>query len=286
MKNGNIGDFFKGADGSLNFLGKLLMIAIVWIVGKVIIEILHRFLFKSFQKRNATDPKRERRMKTVLNLVFNTVRVIIYFFIIVIFLDTLGVDTKSVIATAGIASVAIGFGAQSLVKDAISGIFILSENQYDLGEYVKIKADTEHVGTVKNFSVRSTKLLDAEGGLHTIPNGTITSVINYSREMINYFLVYPVSYLVKHSDATDAANEALLEYYDDVGKDFMTSAPIVQGVKSFEENCYNIQILFSCKVSDQWQLSRALNNCLLKKWEEKKFASPSVKTFLRGEYDA
>lgn len=176
--------------GNLNVLGKLLMIIAIFIVGMIIVAIMKRVLYKYIDRKKAPNYS---RMRTVIVLLINVVRVIVYFFATIFFLEIIGIDTKSLIATAGIMSVAIGFGAQSLVKDAISGIFILTEAQYDVGDYVRINADKEHVGTVVDFSVRTTKIRDASGSLHMIPNGTITSVINHSRERFTYFLTYPVA---------------------------------------------------------------------------------------------
>ena len=124
----------------------------------------------------------EKRSETLHKLVKSAVRYTIYFIAFFQILATVGVNTTSIVASAGIASVAIGFGAQNLVKDIISGFFIILEGQFDVGDNVKIYNQAAFIaeGSVLSLGLRSTKIRSKGGEIYFIPNGTINQVINYS----------------------------------------------------------------------------------------------------------
>ena len=110
-----------------------------------------------------------------MNILNSAVRYLLYFVGAMTILERLGVPTGSIIATAGIGGLAIGFGAQNLVRDVITGFFILMENQYAVGDFVQI-GDVS--GIVEEMGIRVTKLRDRGGALHIIPNGLIQQVTN------------------------------------------------------------------------------------------------------------
>ena len=117
-------------------------------------------------------------MRTLGGVVVNMGNMLVLFAIILILLRIFKVDTGPVLAGAGIIGLVIGFGTQSLIKDFVSGLFILIENQYNVGDRVKIGT---FEGEVKKITIRSTILEDNEGRIIYLPNGTITTVINYSQ---------------------------------------------------------------------------------------------------------
>ena len=124
----------------------------------------------------------EKRSETLHKLIRSAIRYTIYFIAFFQILSTLGINTTSIVASAGIASVAIGFGAQSLVKDIISGFFIILEGQFDVGDEVKLYNQAAFIagGSVMSLGLRSTKIRSGNGEIYFIPNGSINQVINYS----------------------------------------------------------------------------------------------------------
>jgi len=106
-------------------------------------------------------------------------------------LQVVGIDIKPLLASAGIAGLAIGFGAQTLVKDVINGFFLLVENQFDVGDVVKVSGVQ---GTVESLTMRRTVLRDADGTVHTIPNSAITIVSNLTRDWTQLAMHISVAY--------------------------------------------------------------------------------------------
>ena len=182
MKN-----IFHNMDLWLNILEKALLIVIIIVVAIIGVKILNKIIDYIMTTRDNANKKfkikfNEKRSETLHKLVKSAVRYTVYFIAFFQILATVGVNTTSIVASAGIASVAIGFGAQNLVKDIISGFFIILEGQFDVGDNVKIYNQAAFIaeGSVLSLGLRSTKIRSKGGEIYFIPNGTINQVINYS----------------------------------------------------------------------------------------------------------
>ena len=154
------------------------------ILAFIIIKILHKLIEKFFTTKYGTKRvgKSNKRAKTMVNLLQNVVSYVVWFIVATTILSNLGIRVESIIAGAGVVGLAIGFGAQALVKDVITGFFIIFENQFDVGDYVKINTTGTTVaeGTVQSISMRSTRILSFEGDLTILPNGTMNEIVNFS----------------------------------------------------------------------------------------------------------
>ena len=176
-------------------LEKLLLIIGIFIIASILVRIFNKIIDYVMTTSDNANKKfnikfNEKRSETLHKLVKSAVRYTIYFIAFFQVLSILGVNTTSIVASAGIASVAIGFGAQSLVKDIISGFFIILEGQFDVGDNVKIYNQAAFIagGYVISLGLRSTKIRSKDGEVYFIPNGTINQVVNYSL-MYNLALV-------------------------------------------------------------------------------------------------
>lgn len=154
------------------------------ILAFIIIKILHKLIEKFFTTKYGTKRvgKSNKRAKTMVNLLQNVVSYVVWFIVATTILSNLGIRVESIIAGAGVVGLAIGFGAQALVKDVITGFFIIFENQFDVGDYVKINTTGTTVaeGTVQFIGMRSTRILSFEGDLTILPNGTMNEIVNFS----------------------------------------------------------------------------------------------------------
>ena len=176
-------------------LEKLLLIIGIFIIASILVRIFNKIIDYVMTTSDNANKKfnikfNEKRSETLHKLVKSAVRYTIYFIAFFQVLSILGVNTTSIVASAGIASVAIGFGAQSLVKDIISGFFIILEGQFDVGDNVKIYNQAAFIagGYVMSLGLRSTKIRSKDGEVYFIPNWTINQVVNYSL-MYNLALV-------------------------------------------------------------------------------------------------
>ena len=187
----NIIEKFKTSLSNTDFLitvlEKLLLIIGIFIIASILVRIFNKIIDYVMTTSDNANKKfnikfNEKRSETLHKLVKSAVRYTIYFIAFFQVLSVLGVNTTSIVASAGIASVAIGFGAQSLVKDIISGFFIILEGQFDVGDNVKIYNQAAFIagGYVMSLGLRSTKIRSKDGEVYFIPNGTINQVVNYS----------------------------------------------------------------------------------------------------------
>ena len=178
---------FYNSELGFQILEKLIMIILIIIIASISVKLCNKLVdYIMLTKDNANKKfklkSNEKRSETLHKLIRSAIRYTIYFIAFFQILSTLGINTTSIVASAGIASVAIGFGAQGLVKDIISGFFIILEGQFDVGDEVKLYNQAAFIagGSVMSLGLRSTKIRSGNGEIYFIPNGSINQVINYS----------------------------------------------------------------------------------------------------------
>lgn len=158
----------------------IIAIVLLFFFGKFALrQIMKRLLKFADDGDDSTRSIAERRAETLGNIFVNIGTIVIYAVILLLVLGLFGVDITPVLAGLGILGLALGFGAQNLVKDMVTGLFILVENQYDVDDKVKIGSFT---GIVIKITIRSTALRDEDGSIYYISNGSIKDVINYSQK--------------------------------------------------------------------------------------------------------
>jgi len=158
-----------------NSVPGIIKATIILFVGNYSANIAKKITKNSFKKTiKFTDHKnRKDRVKTIADLASNTVKILIMIVTVTTALSSLNVDIGPLLAGAGILGLAVGFGAQTLVKDMVNGFFIILENQYNIDDTVEVAGFT---GVVKSVSIRTTILEDKDGNLYYIPNSQITKV--------------------------------------------------------------------------------------------------------------
>ncbi|MCK5413562.1 MAG: mechanosensitive ion channel [Candidatus Pacebacteria bacterium] len=160
-------------------IADITWILILFFLGKTILKLIVRRLEKVVDDGDKDHiSQKEKRIETLGHVIISIGNIIIYTTILFVILNMFGVDTRPILAGAGVIGLAIGFGAQTLVKDFVSGLFILVENQYGIGDNVKIGT---FEGDVLRITMRSTVLKDKEGKVYYISNGSIKDVINMSQ---------------------------------------------------------------------------------------------------------
>lgn len=160
------------------FLGTPLTLVIIFLAAVVVRMILARGANRLISKAFGANARRDQRSATMSSVLVTIVSTVVWGIALLTALTVLGVNVGPLLASAGIAGVALGFGAQTLVKDYISGIFLIVEDQYGIGDEVEIGAVR---GVVEGVALRTTRVRDAEGVLWYIRNGEILNVANHSQ---------------------------------------------------------------------------------------------------------
>jgi small conductance mechanosensitive channel len=212
----------------------------------------------------------EKRQKTLAGLFTTMWRVLVISTGALIIFGMLfpGVSLAPLFASAGVVGVALGFGAQSLVKDFLSGIFIISENQYRVGDIIDIEG---FGGTVERIGARSTVLRDADGQVHYFPNGMVQHVINKTMgySMARFFIgVHPSSDLDDIIAIINKAGEKLAQ--EDKWKSKIIEAPAFVSVGEFTSTGVSLLVAGKTQPSDQWSVTAEMRRRLLNEFEKKK----------------
>lgn len=169
---------YQNEDTWLSMGEGLLKIIVIMAIANILIRIGKMAIHNIFKIRNLSPLNTsERREATLSKLLDNILTYVVYFIAFMMVLSVLGIDVKALIAGAGVVGLAVGFGAQSLVKDVISGFFIIFEDQFSVGDHVRIG---QFEGNVQAIGLRTTKLKSWTGEVHILPNGTILEVTNFS----------------------------------------------------------------------------------------------------------
>ncbi len=213
-------------------------------VGKRIIRRMFTFKIKTKIRPS------ERREKTLLKLLENVLSYVVYFSAILAILSEY-MDVSGLLASAGVLGLAVGFGAQSLVKDVISGFFIIFEDQFSVGDYVQVG---EALGTVMEIGLRTTKIQAYGGEVHILPNGNIEGVVNYS---INNGLAIIDIRIDYHTDIKDA--EKLIEQFiTNLSDEYeeLVASPTLIGVQDLTATEIVFRVTAETLPAHQWAFGR------------------------------
>ena len=220
-----------------------------------------------FSKRQALPSGiRAQQLATLAGVISGVGIFVILFSALIQILGILNIDVKPLIASAGVVGLAIGFGAQTLVKDVINGFFILLENQYDVGDIVKVAGVQ---GTVELMTLRRTLLRDADGSVHVVPNSEIKIVSNLTRDWTQV----PLHISVAYTENSDKVMQVLREVANDAWnsadlKDSLVSMPEVPGIERVSGQEVDYLMLVKTRPGRQYfvsrELRRRIKDCLQK----------------------
>ena len=207
------------------------------------------FARKEFEKGNIEN----RRAHTLEKLLKNGVTYLVFFLTGLMILQIFNVNTSAILASAGILGLAVGFGAKNLVRDIISGFFIIFEDQFAVGDYVEAGGA---VGWVEEIGLRTSKIRKWTGQLHIIPNGEITKVTNHNRGHMAAVAVVGIAY----QEDIDQAIEVLQRECDKIHQEIpsITKAPLVQGVVALDDFAVKIRIVAMVIPGEHWAVEREL----------------------------
>jgi moderate conductance mechanosensitive channel len=233
--------------GAVKILLIIILTAVILKIGKSVIRNIFRVRSRSPFKIT------ERREATLSKLLENVLTYVVYFIAITMVLTNLGVEIGALLAGAGIVGLAVGFGAQNLVRDIITGFFIIFEDQFSVGDYVRV-GNAE--GFVEEIGLRTTKIKSWTGELHILPNGNIAEVTNFS--IHNSIAIVDVS--IAYEENIEEAEKVISEFLQTLPQKYeeLINPPDLLGVQTLGASDVVMRIIAETAPMQHWALARKI----------------------------
>jgi small conductance mechanosensitive channel len=268
------------ASGAEVFLGTPIRIVLILMIAFVVRALLHRFIRRTSERAGSGgggglfrgsragtllgafgDPavlmeRRRQRAATVGSLLRSVTSVFVFGLAFLTVLGELGINLAPIVASAGVLGIAVGFGAQNLVRDFLAGMFMLLEDQYGVGDVIDVGPVS---GTVEAVSLRMTRLRDVEGTVWYVRNGEITRIGNKSQQWARTVLDVPLDYDTEVGEAKRVlAQTADLLWSDAEWSSLILAAPEVWGMESMTADGYTLRVAIKTQPLKQWDVAREL----------------------------
>jgi moderate conductance mechanosensitive channel len=258
------------------------------VVVAIVVTIVARFLVGRFQRKiegtvSLTQDLNLQRAATLTHALSTGAIVLIWTIAVLLLLSNLDVNLGPLLASAGVAGVALGFGAQSIVRDTLSGFFILLENQFGVGDIVEAQTTASAVGgKVESLTLRITTLRAFDGTLHVIPNGNIQLVSNKSRGWARAIVDVRVAY----GEDVQRVRELLEELFDELRaepamRDWLMEGPSVLGIETLADYGQVIRVVAETRPSKRPDTERVLRERISARLAERGIQVPMPPTMLR-----
>lgn len=252
---------------------RILIIILASLLGYHLLRIISQQLERLVEVEGyATINEREQRIKTLTTILRDAGLALIAAIAAVMILSELGINVAPLIAGASIAGLAIGFGAQTLVKDIISGFFILLENQFTIGDVISVGGIS---GGVEKMTLRATFVRDLQGTLHVIPNGEIRILSNKTKGWARAMVDVGVAYKEDIERVLATLERVGQEMSQDEGyHPLLLEQPTVSGVEELGDSAMTLRIMVKTQPGKQWEVSRELRKRIKETFEEEGIEMP------------
>jgi len=261
----------KGVNWLLTSGVHIILILILTAIALRVAKVLSTRLI-SVVVRQKEDPEFQKRTQTLGSIVRYVLVIAIIIVAAMTLLKGLGVEIAPILAAAGIVGLAVGFGAQSLVKDVISGFFILLEDQIRVGDVVEIAGKG---GLVEKINLKTTILRDLAGNVHYVPNGHIDVVTNMTKDFSRYVFDIGVAYREDVDEVIEVIKEVDEELRSDPDyKDEILGPIEILGLDQFANSAVIVKARTTTMPIKQWRVGREFNRRLKKKFDERKIEIP------------
>nr|WP_246196057.1 mechanosensitive ion channel family protein [Pseudomonas piscis] len=249
----------RAISDSLSSIG--LIFLVTWLLWVVLDTAIQEALKPPANKRSARQPST--RVKTILPLLRNAIKIILVVICAITTMANLGINVAPLLAGAGVVGLAIGFGSQQLVQDVITGLFIIIEDTLSVGDWVVL--DSGHAGTVEGLTIRTLRLRDGKGFVHSVPFGQIKAVTNQSRQFAFAFFSVQFTYDSDVDKAIELIREAGRSISDDPFLKYSLQGGLdVFGVDKMDLNGVVLTAQFRTVSGGQYAVTRAFNQRLKK----------------------
>jgi small-conductance mechanosensitive channel len=261
---------------------KLIVILLLAFVFVRILGAITRRIVAFSEKRAPDGLQRAQQVRTVAGVIRSVgVFLIVFFTLMSALKDGFNINIEPLLASAGIVGLAIGFGAQTLVKDVINGFFILVENQFQVGDVVRISGVS---GKVEEITMRRTVLRDADGTLHVIPNGAIQLVSNTTRDWSQVTLQVAVDYSENSDRVVQLLQQVAQEFHEDSAfKQDLVSEPQVPGIDRVRGQEVDYLVLIKVRPGRQYDVGRELRRRIKACFEANKVRAGAPGLFVAAQ---
>ncbi len=260
---------------------KLVVILVLAFIFVRLLGIITRRIV-AFSEKRTDGVQRAQQVRTLAGVIHSLGVVLIVFFTGMSLLkDVFNINIAPLLASAGIAGLAIGFGAQALVKDVINGFFILLENQFQVGDTIRTAGVA---GVVEEITMRRTALRDSDGTLHVVPNGSIQIVSNMTRDWSQVTLQVSVDYNENSDRVIDLLQQVVRDFANDpTFKPDIVSEPLVPGIERVRGQEVDYLVLVKVQPRKQFPAARELRRRIKACFEENKIkAGVPAAVFVEG----
>ncbi len=227
-------------------IGPIIVLSFGFIIIRILMQITKRIII-----RGKTQYEIKRR-NTIVKLIQNFIKYIIYFLIIIIILNIYEVDTKSLLASLGIAGAVLGLALQSTIEDLISGIFIILDNYFVIGDIVTYN---DFTGEIIEMGLKNTKIKKVSGEVYVIANRNISSIINLSQQKANLIIKVSTAY-EESTEKVEKILKKIVENALNIPEVYKESKYL--GIDEMTDHAINYAISISCKQDMQWQIKREM----------------------------
>ena len=260
---GNLLDHFP------QVLSRLLIAGVVLIIGLIILKLGKLIIAVLARKRGKNSRLSSQRSETFRSIITSVFSYLMFFILATVILRLFGVDVTSLLAAAGVVGIALAFGAQTLVKDLLSGLFIWGEGTIAVGDLVSINGLD---GTVESITIRTTSIRNYNGNVYSIPNGDIRTITNMSRNFKRAIVNVPCPYEENQERLVSMVREEMEIAAREV--DGMKTVPDVMSIVAFDRNAVRLQVAVVCPVGEHWRIEREIRTRIKARFDREGIVMP------------
>ena len=256
-------------DNLPHFVVRLILAIGVLIVGLIILKVGKAIIRRAVRRRDRKSPNAVHKADTRRSIISSIFNYLMFFIMATVILRLFGVDVTSILAAAGVVGVAVAFGAQTLVKDVLSGLFIWGEGSLAVGDVVTIN---DLSGTVESVSIRTTSIRNYNGNLCVIPNGDIRTLTNMSRSFKRAIVNVPCPYEENQERIVAMIKEEMETAATEI--EGINTVPDVMSIVSFDTHAVMLQIAVPCPVGEHWRIERDIRSRVKARFDKEGIIMP------------
>lgn len=262
----NVGDIL---DRMPQFVSRVLISVAVLIAGLIILKLGKMIIQKAGLRKEGRDPVVVQRSVTRRSIISSVFSYIMFFVIVAAVLSLFGVDVTSLLTAAGVVGIAIAFGAQTMVKDILSGLFIWGEKSYSVGDLINVNGLD---GTVESMTIRTTSIRNYNGNVVIIPNGDIRTITNMSHTFKRAIVNVPCPYEENQERLVEMIKEEMEIAAQEV--DGIEAVPDVMSIVAFDNNSVRVQVTVACAIGENWRIEREIRTRIKARFDREGIIMP------------